>query len=1112
MDANDSHSVPSESDRFAVGDIVFVGSGTERLGTVAFIGETQFASGEWVGVILTSPNGKNDGTVSGVTYFNCKPYHGIFSKKQNLRHAPDPSAETAEKNQTAAKVDGDQAADKPATKPAAHNTAITAGTPAKPSSNYATPAKAGLSGQSSLQVGDRVQLSGGRTGTLRFLGSTEFSGGEWAGVELDEPLGKNDGSVGGKRYFTCKPNFGLFISTNKVAPIGSKTPEGWGSSQSRDWLDRFLFCRLSAQPFHRSQESLLSYCSNLSSISRSYRGQYAPAGSQGRAPTSGSRRPSSALNSANQRENAPNIQALQRLIKEKEEHISQLLEEREMERSDMARATLDRERAETEVVNQRSQIERLNKELQGMAARHQMLEEEREQMTLRLLEEKKNCEDLQFRMEEENINKAALESRNADDESKIFELEEALMSAREANERTEAELNRVRNELKEIRSKQMDAETSKTQLPSQQTQAGDLPADSESTQTSVKEDGKDRTPTTRNAKVGSPGTLSLTKDNLVSQASVVPTTSVSDASLQKECERLRRELADRERITEGALKRQADALEVMTADYEKQLAELNAKLTTASTELVNSRKEVTSLKEQMEKSTAALKQEVEELKKKIIEDEAKVKERVLSYQNKIGDLTSSLEKEKNKSNVTVMEQSIALRKLEEKLKLTERQLLDYQAYLLASTKACVQNQIRDVTALSSAGDQNGGGDTSIVDGVTNELRSKELLSRLHEQEAKLDTQLEKIKQVQSTRDTPATGEQPADDQIQQLESGLDALRSELLSSTKTQEDLVQLLSSAKQVRDGLVAQLSSLLDQLPSAGESRSADLTSTLKVRIEQLRSQVSEAERNRQALENKARRAELEKSQLEHELTMLKATLPDIKQQTPDVTAMSEELEGFRLKMAELEAGTAKTLRQLESKSAELKALQTRLDNTLRERSQLEEAHQQAIALLERDKQRLLDRIRQAELDSRRSGEKVVAGSREEHGLSAFDQFEGDKSSADSHIAFLNSIIVDLHKKNEELEERVRAMLLGVDGDHPLPVQRPPRKWCDNCLVFDSHETEHCPKTNGLENGNRPIRRPKRLSATGAMQPNVTRLYCDICGVFDSHSTENCTSTETF
>lgn len=47
-----------------------------------------------------------------------------------------------------------------------------------------------------------------QVGTLRFCGSTEFSGGLWAGVELDKPEGKNDGSVAGVQYFTCRMKHG----------------------------------------------------------------------------------------------------------------------------------------------------------------------------------------------------------------------------------------------------------------------------------------------------------------------------------------------------------------------------------------------------------------------------------------------------------------------------------------------------------------------------------------------------------------------------------------------------------------------------------------------------------------------------------------------------------------------------------------------------------------------------------------------------------------------------------------------------------------------------------------------------------------------------------------
>eukprot|EP00698_Gefionella_okellyi_P016240 TRINITY_DN4642_c0_g1_i1.p1 TRINITY_DN4642_c0_g1~~TRINITY_DN4642_c0_g1_i1.p1 ORF type:complete len:877 (+),score=183.98 TRINITY_DN4642_c0_g1_i1:133-2763(+) len=70
-----------------------------------------------------------------------------------------------------------------------------------------------------VHVGQRVLVYNKFEATVRFIGATKFAAGKWIGVECDKPIGKNDGSVQGTRYFQCKPLHGWFVHPSMVKPF-----------------------------------------------------------------------------------------------------------------------------------------------------------------------------------------------------------------------------------------------------------------------------------------------------------------------------------------------------------------------------------------------------------------------------------------------------------------------------------------------------------------------------------------------------------------------------------------------------------------------------------------------------------------------------------------------------------------------------------------------------------------------------------------------------------------------------------------------------------------------------------------------------------------------------
>lgn len=118
----------------------------------------------------------------------------------------------------------------------------------------------------------------------------------------------------------------------------------------------------------------------------------------------------------------------------------------------------------------------------------------------------------------------------------------------------------------------------------------------------------------------------------------------------------------------------------------------------------------------------------------------------------------------------------------------------------------------------------------------------------------------------------------------------------------------------------------------------------------------------------------------------------------------------------------------------------------------------------------------------------------------------------TAKSQIDFLNSVIVDMQRKNETLLCKVEVLEMGIPSNEADEYTKTtlekrmaaPRMFCDICDQFDLHETEDCPRqAQDFLDTEKVVKSSKK--------PPVERPYCENCEMF-GHDTRDCDDAETF
>ncbi|XP_063675656.1 CAP-Gly domain-containing linker protein 1-like isoform X37 [Bolinopsis microptera] len=1039
---------------------------TKLEGTVRFCGEPQFASGIWVGVELDTENGKNDGEVKGVRYFQCEPQHGLFCKPDKLNRIKEPAMR-----------------------------------PIRTPSNVNV-SKVNYEAKFGLRIGGRCIVNETKEGTLLFVGLTQFAKGVWAGVALDTDDGKNDGSVKGERYFTCDPGFGLFSQAAKIkmidSPLSSTTSLSSFDTPRKASVNNNGEEVMKPDFINRTPASTPGIKSSLSGLL--------------------SKTPSTRLNSTSSNHSPDQYEQLKQLHEESEKARNDLAEKVKASENEKltfeARLAEVAEAADKEKSGLNFKLEQQNKEIV-------VLKSNNSSQISKLQDEINNLEtELAISLDKiGDYESSALQNDNSGEiamnQEQIAELQAELKKINHAIDQDQSKIAHLESELSDAL---LLSETLQSDI-NQMTASQDGAAGQFSTaQSRIKELEAQLADATSSLSDYKSNSDSCTAD-FVAEREINKELSEELESFKQQSSDLDNEIFSMRSAHESYVQSSDNKLSKLEDQLQEEgqtLAKLRSELSELSSssssdkihleqKLQDSLNSISRLQEQAARDAAR----ISDLDNMLSSAESDGSSELIVAHKKISELENVLKERKTASDVELREVNDTVTELRVELS-REKQLASEQ--LEIGNKKCKDlqvsyDQIQMERSMEQIQTEKEIGELQLQLAETDKLRSDN--SRLNNNINTLQTQL-------STLQTKC-------DNLQDSNKGISRLQDQMESERTEHANLV---ASLENNIDELETRLA-IANNDKAAQSEMSAKNEAVMQAQITSLE---RETERLREQLVEQEVKAEERITKLEAQLGEI-ATISTEK--TAEIAELREELDGCKDQLNDSELQLRDLAEEYDSKQSdeEIENLHKQINNLTEENDMLKLDFQEKnaefddltmeVTNLREISETAFTEIKKNELQFTTSVKKLKTTEIQ------LDEALGRMRDLQCKINDLEEEVVRERSRTHELEQRLNSPpvmsfenidnLSNISSSPPItaPGFIPNRVFCDNCDVFDEHDTENCPVEfddysleveDEVDRGVSPggIRH-------GGLRGLSGRPYCTVCEMF-GHTAAECEDDMTF